>query len=584
MKAVATAFLLTLMVFLRPAAAQQDVVWVQIEAQPSLAAAEDAARRFAANLPDVVGFSLGGGWYGVLLGPYERDDAEQVLRVYRADQQIPRDSYIQLTSRLRQQFWPIGADVLGRSPVQSPVTDTAETPRIAQTQTTEPAPEPVIADETPAQARQSEARLTSDERKALQIALQSAGYYAAAIDGAFGRGTRGSMAAWQRDRGYDATGILTTAQRAELLAEFNAPLTSVGMASVRDQDAGIEMRLPMGEVAFNRYEPPFAHYDSVGDLGARVLLISQPGDQTTLFGLYEIMQTLEIVPLDGPRERGSDSFTLEGRNASTVSYTEAALVQGQIKGFTLIWPTGDETRRARVLADMQASFTRIDGVLDPGAGDGATQSIDLVSGLEIRKPRLSRSGFFVDGRGTVVTTSEVIRNCGRITLEDDVPAELVFDDPALGVAILRPSAPVAPMSVAQFRASQPRLQSDVAVAGYSYEGALGAPSLTFGTLSDIKGLRGETELKRLALAALPGDAGGPVLDVAGSVVGMLLPKNTSAQQLPRDVSFAANTQAISNVLEAAGLAAQNGEGDGAMTPVELNRTASGITVLVSCWD
>ena len=43
-----------------PASAQQDdVVWVQIEAQPSLVAAQDRARSYATRLPDVSGFSLG---------------------------------------------------------------------------------------------------------------------------------------------------------------------------------------------------------------------------------------------------------------------------------------------------------------------------------------------------------------------------------------------------------------------------------------------------------------------------------------------------------------------------------------------
>lgn len=582
MKAFLTACFVTVVIFLRPAAAQQDVVWVQVEAQPSLTAAQEAARRYAADLPDVAGFSIGGGWYGIVLGPYARSDAEEVLRVYRAEGEIPRDSYIQLTSRLGQQFWPVGADVLGRGPVEPAINDTSTAQAEPAPETQAPAPQQ--ADETPAEARRSEAQLTRAEREALQIALRWAGYYNAAIDGAFGRGTRGSMAGWQTDRGYEATGILTTAQRAELLAEYNAPLTSVGMAMVRDDEAGIDMALPMGEVTFEKYEPPFAHYSSTGDLGVRVLLISQPGDQTTLFGLYEIMQTLEIVPLDGPRERGSDRFTLEGRNGSIVSYTEAALQGGEIKGFTLIWPAGDEERRTRVLEEMQASFQRTDGVLDPAAGDGGQQSIDLVSGLEIRKPRLSRSGFFVDGQGTVITTSEVIENCARITLEDDIAADVVTSDTALGVAVLRPGAPVAPMSVARFRATPPRLQSDVAVAGYSFEGALGAPSLTFGTLSDIKGLRGETELKRLALAPLPGDAGGPVLDTRGMVLGMLLPRATNGQQLPLDVSFAANSQSISNVLTEAGLAAESSDADATLTPTELNRVASGMTVLVSCWE
>jgi len=105
-----------------------------------------------------------------------------------------------------------------------------------------------------------------------------------------------------------------------------------------------------------------------------------------------------------------------------------------------------------------------------------------------------------------------------------------------------------------------------------------------GTLSDLRGLRGEPELIGLALAALPGDAGGPVLDAGGTVLGMLLPRATSGQRLPGDVSFAANGRAIGNVLAEAGLAAKSVQPSRTLPPTELNRVASNMTVLVSCWD
>lgn len=392
------------------------------------------------------------------------------------------------------------------------------------------------------------------------------------------------MADWQAANGYEETGILTTLQRQVLLDQYNAPLISVGMAPVADDGAGIQMQLPTKEVRFARYEPPFAHYDAIGSGGIRVLLISQPGTQATLYGLYDIMQTLEIVPLEGPRERRKDSFVLEGRSASIVSYTEAVLDDGEIKGFTLIWPTGDEERRTRVLALMRDSFARLPGVLDPAAGADAEQNIDLVSGLTIRKPRLSRSGFFVDQGGTVVTTAQAVQGCTRITLDDTYRAEVVAADDALGVAVLKPTQRLAPPEFAQFNIAQPRLKSDVAVAGYSFEGVLGAPTLTFGKLEDVKGLRGEANLNRLALAPLPGDAGGPVLDAGGSVLGMLLAAPETGQRLPQDVSFAANSGAISTLLRQAGLRSLDTNGGGRVSPNEMARLASGMTVLVSCWD
>lgn len=576
---VLTAFIFAILFSLNAAQAQQagsGAVWVQIEAHPSLNVAQQRARIYADALPDVNGFSLGGNWYGIVLGPYTPEDAERVLRVYRNERQIPRDSFIAQSQALGQQYWPVGANVLNRGVVAAPLP--------AQDLATAPTLQVEPADETPAQARRSERQLSAEERKALQTALQAAGFYSAAIDGAFGAGTRRSMGDWQLFNGFEQTGILTTAQRKVLMDQYNAPLISVGMRPNADRSAGIDVDLPLEVVGFSRYEPPFVHFDNKTDLGARVLLISQPGDQATLFGLYDIMQTLEIVPLEGPRERSKDSFMIEGRGNGIVSYTQAELKNGEIKGFTLIWPEGDEARRARVLTAMQTSFVRTDGVLDPGAGADAAQSIDLVSGLQVRRPRVSRSGFFVDGKGTVMTVAEAVDGCTRITLDNDYAADLISADAGLGVAVLRPQQALSPMEVAQLSVEPPRLQSDVTLAGYSFEGVLGAPTLTFGKLSDVKGLRGETELSRLDLAAQSGDAGGPVFDPAGAVVGMLLPAAQTGQQLPRGVSFAADAQALQDVLQDAGLRATEASVSQGVSPNELSRRANGMTVLVSCWN
>lgn len=568
-----------------PAQAQQanEAVWVQIEAHPSLRVAQDRARLYAGTLADVNGFSLGGNWYGIVLGPYTRADAERVMQIYKSERKVPQDAYIAFSRTLGQQFWPVGANSLSQGTVTAPEENA---PQVAETQPAAPQPqaEPEPADETRAEARRSERALDRDQRKALQIALQAQGFYNSAIDGAFGPGTRGSMRDWQEANNYEATGILTTRQRQVLIDQYNAPLISVGLRAHSDAQAGIALDAPMGEVAFARYEPPFAHYDASGDLGARMLLISQPGDRATLYGLYDIMQTLEIVPLEGPRERGKDSFTLEGRNGKIVSYTQASLKDGQVKGFTLIWPAGDEERRTRVLAAMKSSFARTEGVLDPAAGGDAVQSVDLVSGLQVRKPRVSRSGFYIDGEGAVVTTLEAVQNCTRVTLDQDHRAVVAAQDPSLGVAVLRPENALAPIAIAQLRGDAPRLQSDIAVSGFSYGGVLGGPTLTFGTLADIRGLGGEEELQRLALNALPGDAGGPVIDISGGVVGMLLPAPGNGRKLPENVSLAADATALRAILEQAGVSTTESTARGAIAPDEMNRLANGMTVLVSCWD
>lgn len=560
--------------------AQSEVVWVQIEAQPSLNIAMERARDYSGELPDVNGFALGGGWYGIALGPYERSDAEQVLRVYRAEGVVPRDAYVALSSSYRQQIWPVGANLLDRGVIAPPVTS-QQTPDDGAVVVSIPTPPP--ADETPAEAKRSERYLSGSEREALQVALKWAGVYVGGIDGAFGRGTRNSMAAWQEQKGFDVTGILTTMQRVALLKDYNSVLEDLGLRTTRDAEAGISMKLPMDVVAFEKYEYPFAHYTSSGDIPVTVLLISQAGDQNTLFGLYDIMQTLDIVPFDGPRERKDSSFVLIGEDAQRISETRVALEDGQIKGFTLVWPAGDEERRRRLIAEMEKSFVRQQAVISSEAGTDE-QAIDLIAGLKVRAPRLSRSGFFVDSRGTVITTSQAVENCARITLDGDVEADLAVLNADKGVAIVKPTVALAPLGIARFSAVQPRLNAEVAASGYSFEGVLGAPSMTYGSLIDVRGLAGEQDVTRLALDTLPGDAGGPVLDGGGGVFGMLLPTPTSGRALPDGVRFALDRETLQDVLAEAGMAGASTNSDTPIDPFDLSTAATGMTVLVSCWN
>ncbi len=358
--------------------ANAQATWVQVEAHNSLTSAQDSLRDYADNLKDVNGFSMGSGWYAIALGPYDEEGAIARLQFLRAQRAIPPDAFLVDSSAYSQQFWPIGATALNTPVIEQPNTGQADQTAAVEPQpqaATEPAA-PVVApvppEETRREALRSESQLGRDERADLQVALQWFGFYNGAIDAAFGPGTRGSMADYQEAKGYDPTGVLTTRQRDELLGDYQAVLASLGLRLVRDDVAGIEVELPLAMVAHERYDPPFAHYTAKGDSGVKVLLISQTGDQATLLGLFDIMQTLEIVPLAGERNRRNDSFTLTGENPEITSYTYAVLTGGAVKGFTLIWPAGDDARREVTLKAMRDSFRPIEGAVLPDAyGDGA---------------------------------------------------------------------------------------------------------------------------------------------------------------------------------------------------------------------
>ena len=51
------------------ALAQDTPAWIQIEAQPTLAKAQERVRAWAGEFPDVAGYELDTGWYSIVLGP-----------------------------------------------------------------------------------------------------------------------------------------------------------------------------------------------------------------------------------------------------------------------------------------------------------------------------------------------------------------------------------------------------------------------------------------------------------------------------------------------------------------------------------
>ena len=591
MKHVMLALGLLLALVSAPSAQAQDQVWVQIEALPTLRDAEDRARAYASAFPNVAGFQLRSGWYAIVVGPYGVGDGAAKLVDLAGENLVPQDSYIADGSDFRQQFWPIGANGAPVAPV-APDTTTLAAPAVQPPDlaVAEPVitPDAVIApEETKAEARQSESALPRIDREALQVSLQWFGYYASPIDGDFGPGTRNSMAAWQTDNGLDPTGVLTTSQRGTLLAAYDQAQAELGLQRVVEAASGIEIILPTALVKFDHYEPPFVHYTEKDGSGVRVILISQPGEQSALYGLYDILQTLEVVPLQGERSRGERSFTISGKSASVASYSYAELSGGLIKGYMLVWQPADGDRMARVLAAMQASFKPSgDTALDPGlaAMDESTRA-GLLSGLEVRRPKFSRSGFFIDGAGLVLTTTEAVASCGRVTMERDKDADVIFTDTLSGLAILKPRVALSPAAVAEFQTAPERIGSEIAVSGYSYEDTLPAPVLTFGALEALEGLNGETGVKRLSLDTRPGDAGGPVLNGTGSVVGMLLPRAIDAKKvLPVGVVFAASSASIATRLASEGIITAPSARSGAMAPEDLSTLATGMTVLVSCWD
>jgi serine protease Do len=142
------------------------------------------------------------------------------------------------------------------------------------------------------------------------------------------------------------------------------------------------------------------------------------------------------------------------------------------------------------------------------------------------------TGFLVDVKGLVVTSAHVVRGARNIAVQgsngNDYTARVVFSDVERDLAILKIEdesfkAPGAlPYSL---RKSGAEIAEPVFTLGYPRNDVVYGE----GYLAASTGYNGDTLSCQIAIAANPGNSGGPILNHNGEVIGVLRQKQTSAE-------------------------------------------------------
>ncbi len=578
------------MLLIAGASAAQDMHWIQIEAQPSLLEAETRARIYAQEFPDTQAHSIGSGWYAITLGPLPEDKADLRMSQLRARAAIPRDSFLATGANYRQRIYPIGstpaavtpaqtveAEVVQEEATQVSVVETAES---AASEQASPEQSIYVPDETLSVARASEGLLSREEKMDLQLYLQWAGYYNGTIDASFGRGTRRSMAAWQTDNGHEDTGVLTTAQREQLRAQYFAIFNGLGLETHRDLEAGISIDLPKEVVAFDAYAAPLAHFKSQdASSPAQIFLISAAGNRGDLAAIYRVLPTLSIVPMNIEKSLNKDRFVITGAGTSTRAFITASHKGGEIKGFGLIWPNQNEEQFDRLVAHMRKSFETFSGTLDPSLSV-AINDPETEFGVAIRKPAFVKSAVFVSDQGHAMTDTSNLEQCSSLTISGTYDAEIIARSET-GAGLLSPKSDFNPISYAKL-GNAVRKGDKTFLSSYPYGGRLGLASVTQATVIETTDLSGNAEKFRLDLLAEPGDFGGAVLDQSGNLTGILVSQDDTGRVLPNNVNFAAATDALTSMMQSAGLRLRTGKTD-RLDDVALIATAQNILTPIECW-
>jgi hypothetical protein len=260
--------------------------------------------------------------------------------------------------------------------------------------------------------------------------------------------------------------------------------------------------------------------------------------------------------------------------------TDSATVQKSSDGLTKMFHRVPSERRAEIEADMRK--------WSPGVPEPVYAVADAIAAPAPRPdsgPQASTGSGFRVNKDMVLTNQHVVENCKKLTVNDQ-PATVTASDGNADIALL--SVKNLGGDVPQIRSEPARIGEDIAVAGFPLRGLLSGFNMTRGSVSSLSGIGGDTRLLQITAAVQPGNSGGPVVDGAGRVVGMVVSKLnwktvTMTGAMPENVNFAINGNTLTSFLQAhqAGFAAISGPGK-PLSPPDVADKVRTFAVLVHC--
>jgi S1-C subfamily serine protease len=202
------------------------------------------------------------------------------------------------------------------------------------------------------------------------------------------------------------------------------------------------------------------------------------------------------------------------------------------------------------------------------------------------------TGFFVTADGYALTNHHVIEDCRTIAMLTDrgaLPARVVRKDEQNDLALLfvESSSKVA---FASFRAAPGiRAGDGVVVAGFPLPTVLqNGLNVTVGNVSSLAGVRGNSALLQMTAPVQPGNSGGPLLDMAGNVVGVIVSKldalNIAKEtgDIPQNINFAVQGSIARLFLEAQGLKLTEGSSASPLVTGDVVDRARAFTYQIEC--
>ena len=218
-------------------------------------------------------------------------------------------------------------------------------------------------------------------------------------------------------------------------------------------------------------------------------------------------------------------------------------------------------------------------------------SFPAMAGQQYKVVRYSNgTGFFVSNDGHLVTNAHVVDKCRWAQVSGDgmiSRARILAKDTKNDMALLKAS--MHPGSYATFRPASYGLETGqkVVVVGHPLGKSLTTRS---SELISNKGPMGEDQWVQFSNSVFQGNSGGPLLDVAGHVIGMIMAKATLYRYNPRlaksevvgNSDIAIQTHMLEAFLKDNGVSPRYSEAQIALSAGRIETKAKGFIVKVRC--
>ena len=442
-----------------------------------------------------------------------------------------------------------------------------------------------------------------DFRVGMQMRLAWTGDYSGPFDGRIGPKSISAIKSFQARMGQPATGVMDAPFLDALIGQSDDALRSVGFGWQDDGQTGVRIGLPfelVQEVGATEVGTMWRSPDEA--LEIETVRFVKEG--YSLQDVFDILRT----PTDGKVVESSeikgDGFRISGREGDKDYVIRFQARGGDLRGFSVAYPEAMEAGLKPYLAVAEGGF-------DPFAGEPASQAPDTGPMAELsRDPRYalaftnngimresatggerssdapsglggydvggdldaSGSGFVVSQDGWVLTNAHVARSCRSVAVGSFGTASRVVIDDDNDLALLKVDADLGrPLPLVT---GKPRLGEDVLALGYPLRSILAdSLNVTRGNISSLLGLMNDPNYLQISAAVQPGNSGGPVIDLAGRVVGIVTAKLNAVAvaditgDIPQSINFAIRPDVAVRFLDANNVAFVAAEKDAPLESV-----------------